>query len=157
MPVRSRQPAVLRFKAERFVGVGLHLRRDMQGARRSCRSPFGSNQRRSNGLLVETFARRIVGWRTSRRAHACFVLDMLEQALHDRCPVQDGGLVHHSGRGRQYVSIKYTPQFNNRRLLKPIRNIPPTETQERYNAVLGDPAMATQLNPNGLWEIRDGS
>ena len=41
-------------------------------------------------------------------ARAGFVLDALEQALHDRRPVQRGGLVHHSDRGSQYVSIKYT-------------------------------------------------
>jgi hypothetical protein len=52
------------------------------------------------------YARRIVGWRVSRSAHAGFVLDALEQALHDRKPVS-GALVHHSDRGVQYVSIKY--------------------------------------------------
>jgi putative transposase len=35
------------------------------------------------------------------------VLDALEQALHDRRPLHRGGLVHHSDRGSQYVSIKY--------------------------------------------------
>jgi putative transposase len=47
----------------------------------------------------------------SRTAHAGFVLDALEQALHDRRPVQRGGLVHHSDRGAQYVSIKYTERL----------------------------------------------
>jgi putative transposase len=42
-----------------------------------------------------------VGWRVSRTAHASFVLDALEQALHDRRPVHRGGLVHHSDRGSQ--------------------------------------------------------
>ncbi len=58
-------------------------------------------------FVIDAFARRIVGWRASRTAHAGFVLDALEQALHDRRPVR-GGLVHHSDRGVQYVSIKYT-------------------------------------------------
>ena len=40
-----------------------------------------------------------------------FVLDALEQALHDRRPVHRGGLVHHSDRGSQYVSIKYTERL----------------------------------------------
>jgi transposase InsO family protein len=52
-----------------------------------------------------------VGWRVSRSAHAGFVLDALEQALHDRKPVSDGRLVHHSDRGVQYVSIKYTERL----------------------------------------------
>jgi len=141
-------------------------------------------------FVIDAFARRIVGWRVSRTAHANFVLDALEQALHDRQPVHGDGLVHHSDRGVQYVSIKYTERlveaglvpsvgsvgdsydnalaetinglykaelihrrgpwrsleaveyatlewvdwFNNRRLLEPIGNIPPTEAEVRYYA-----------------------
>jgi len=118
------------------------------------------------------------------------VLDALEQPLHDRRPPQGGGLIHHSDRGIQYVSIKYTERlaeagiepsvgsvgdsydnalaesviglfktevirrrgpwrslqtvefatlewvdwFNNRRLLEPIGNIPPSEAEARYHA-----------------------
>jgi transposase InsO family protein len=62
-------------------------------------------------FIIDVFARRIVGWRVSRTAHAGFVLDALEQALHDRRPVSGGGLVHHSDRGSQYVSIKYTERL----------------------------------------------
>ena len=62
-------------------------------------------------FVIDTFARRIVGWRVSRSAHAGFVLDALEQALHDRKPISGGGLVHHSDRGVQYVSIKYTERL----------------------------------------------
>ena len=149
-------------------------------------------------FVIDAYARRIVGWRVSRTAHASFVLDALEQALHDRRPVHRGGLVHHSDRGSQYVSIRYTERlaeagvepsvgsvgdsydnalaetinglykaevihrrgpwrsfeavefatlewvdwFNNRRLLEPIGNIPPAEAEERYYAMLDEPAMA---------------
>ena len=149
-------------------------------------------------FVIDAYARRIVGWRVSRTAHAGFVLDALEQALHDRRPVHRGGLVHHSDRGSQYVSIKYTERlaeagvepsvgsvgdsydnalaetinglykaevihrrgpwrsfeavefatlewvdwFNNRRLLEPIGNIPPAEAEQRYYAILEQPAMA---------------
>ena len=62
-------------------------------------------------FVIDAFARRIVGWRVSRTAHAGFVLDALEQALHDRRPVRSDGLVHHSDRGVQYVSIKYTERL----------------------------------------------
>ncbi|MGC1762003.1 MAG: IS3 family transposase [Pseudolabrys sp.] len=62
-------------------------------------------------FVIDAYARRIVGWRTSRTAHASFVLDALEQALHDRQPAHRGGLVHHSDRGSQYVSIKYTERL----------------------------------------------
>ena len=62
-------------------------------------------------FVIDAYARRIVGWRVSRSAHAGFVLDALEQALHDRRPVSGSGLVHHSDRGVQYVSIKYTERL----------------------------------------------
>lgn len=62
-------------------------------------------------FVIDAFARRIVGWRASRTAHAAFVLDALEQALHDRRPVKRGGLVHHSDRGSQYVSIRYSERL----------------------------------------------
>jgi putative transposase len=149
-------------------------------------------------FVIDTYARRIVGWRASRTAHASFVLDALEQAIHDRQPVHHGGLVHHSDRGSQYVSIKYTERlaeagidpsvgsfgdsydnalaetinglykaevihqrgpwrsfesveyatlewvewFNNKRLLKPIGNIPPAEADERYYAILDEQPIA---------------
>jgi transposase InsO family protein len=149
-------------------------------------------------FVIDTYARRIVGWRVSRTAHTGFVLDALEQALHDRRPLHRGGLVHHSDRGSQYVSIRYSERlaeagiepsvgsvgdsydnalaetinglykaevihrrgpwrsfeavefatlewvdwFNHRRLLEPIGNIPPAEAEERYYAMLDQPAMA---------------
>ena len=62
-------------------------------------------------FVIDAYARRIVGWRVSRTAHASFVLDALEQALHDRRPVEGGRLIHHSDRGVQYVSIKYTERL----------------------------------------------
>jgi putative transposase len=149
-------------------------------------------------FVIDAYARRIVGWRVSRTAHAGFVLDALEQALHERRPAHRGGLIHHSDRGSQYVSIKYTERlaeagvepsvgsvgdsydnalaetinglykaevihrrgpwrsfeavefatlewvnwFNYRRLLEPIGNIPPAEAEQRYYAVLEQPAMA---------------
>ena len=62
-------------------------------------------------FVIDTFARRIVGWRVSRSAHAGLVLDALEQALCQRRPTKGGGLVHHSDRGVQYVSIRYTERL----------------------------------------------
>lgn len=60
-------------------------------------------------FVIDAFARRIVGWRASTTAHAGFVLDALEQAVQHRRP--GAGLVHHSDRGSQYVSIKYTERL----------------------------------------------
>ena len=62
-------------------------------------------------FVIDVYARYIVGWRVSRTAHAGFVLDALEQAIHERRPVNNGGLVHHSDRGSQYLSIKYTERL----------------------------------------------
>ncbi|WP_449229764.1 IS3 family transposase [Azospirillum argentinense] len=62
-------------------------------------------------FVIDTFARKIVGWRVSRTAHAGFVLDALEQALHDRRPAKGSGLIHHSDRGSQYVAIRYTERL----------------------------------------------
>jgi len=62
-------------------------------------------------FVIDAFARRIVGWRVSRRAQTAFVLDALEQALHARRPVEGSGLVHHSDRGVQYLSIKYSERL----------------------------------------------
>ncbi len=61
-------------------------------------------------FVIDAFARRIVGWRVARRAETSLVLDALEQALHARRPVE-GGLVHHSDRGVQYLSITYTERL----------------------------------------------
>jgi putative transposase len=52
-------------------------------------------------FVIDAFARRIAGWRASRTAHATFVLDAPEQALHARRPGATDGLVHHSDRGGQ--------------------------------------------------------
>lgn len=52
-------------------------------------------------FVIDAFARRIVGWRVSRSTRADFVLDALEQALHQRRPFADGKLVHHSDKGAQ--------------------------------------------------------
>jgi len=62
-------------------------------------------------FVIDVYARYIGGWRVSRTAHASFVLDALEQAIHERRPSYRGGLIHHSDRGSQYVSIRYTERL----------------------------------------------
>lgn len=62
-------------------------------------------------FIIDVFARRIVGWRVSSSARTEFVLDALEQAIYERQPVQQDGLIHHSDRGVQYVSIRYTERL----------------------------------------------
>ena len=62
-------------------------------------------------FVIDVFARRIVGWKVSNSARTDFVLDALEQALHARRPAGDEGLIHHSDRGVQYVSIRYSERL----------------------------------------------
>ena len=62
-------------------------------------------------FVIDTFANRIVGWKVARSSKTNFVLDALEQALYARRPAHKGGLVHHSDRGSQYVSIRYTERL----------------------------------------------
>ncbi|WP_436278832.1 IS3 family transposase [Solimonas soli] len=62
-------------------------------------------------FVIDVYARRIVGRRASTSARTDFVLDALEQALHARRPVGPNRLIHHSDRGVQYVSIRYTERL----------------------------------------------
>jgi putative transposase len=62
-------------------------------------------------LVIDVYARRIVGWRQSSSMRTDFVLDALEQALYDRQPQRDDALIHHSDRGSQYVSIRYSERL----------------------------------------------
>ena len=62
-------------------------------------------------FVIDVFARRIVGWRVSQSMRTDFVLDALEQALYARQPERDETLIHHSDRGSQYVSIRYSERL----------------------------------------------
>ena len=62
-------------------------------------------------FIIDTFADKIVGWRVSNSPKTDFVLDTVEQALHDRRPVHKIGLSNHSDRGGQYLSIRYTERL----------------------------------------------
>ncbi len=60
-------------------------------------------------FVVDVFSRRIVGWRVSTSLKSDLALDALEQALHSRPDAN--GVVHHSDRGTQYTSIRYTERL----------------------------------------------
>ena len=62
-------------------------------------------------FVIDVFSRRIVGWRVSSSLRSDLALDALEQALYDRPLRESGRLVHHSDRGVQYVSIRYTARL----------------------------------------------
>ncbi len=60
-------------------------------------------------FIVDAFARRIIGWRVARSMRTDLVLDALEQALWARAGAK--GVIHHSDRGSQYLSIRYTERL----------------------------------------------
>ncbi len=60
-------------------------------------------------FVTDVFSRKIVGWRVSKSLRSDLALDALEQALHAR--PKAGALIHHSDRGVQYVSIRYTERL----------------------------------------------
>jgi transposase InsO family protein len=61
-------------------------------------------------FVIDAFARRIIGWKVSTTATTGFVLDALNQAIQIRQPAE-ASLIHHSDRGTQYLSIKYTERL----------------------------------------------
>ncbi len=62
-------------------------------------------------FVIDAFARRIVGWQISRSLRSDLALDALEQAIGERLGEEAEGLVHHSDRGVQYLSIRYTERL----------------------------------------------
>jgi len=62
-------------------------------------------------FVIDVFARRIVGWRVSASLRTDFVLDALEQAVYDRRRPGLTDLVHHSDRGTQHLSMRYTERL----------------------------------------------
>ena len=105
-------------------------------------------------FVIDAFARRIVGWRVSRTAHAGFVLDALEQALHDRRPLHGEGLVHHSDRGSQYVSIKYTERLIEAGLVPSVGSVGDSYDNALAETING--LYKTELiKPRGPWKTVD--
>ena len=62
-------------------------------------------------FITDVFARKIVGWRVSTSMTTGFVLDALNQAICQRAPSEADKLIHHSDRGSQYLSIRYTERL----------------------------------------------
>jgi putative transposase len=60
-------------------------------------------------FVIDVFARRVIGWRVARSMQTDLVLDALEQALWSRSKID--GVIHHSDRGSQYLSIRYSERM----------------------------------------------
>ena len=103
-------------------------------------------------FVIDAYARRIVGWRASRTAHASFVVGSVGDSYDNALAETINGLykaevIHRRGPWRsfeavEFATLEWVDWFNNRRLLEPIGNMPPAEAEERYYAMLDEPAMA---------------
>jgi transposase InsO family protein len=87
-------------------------------------------------FVIDTFARRIVGWRVSRTAHAETINGLYKaEVIHRRGPWRSLEAV-------EFATLEWVDWFNHRRLLEPIGNIPPAEAEARYYAQTEHVAMA---------------
>lgn len=105
-------------------------------------------------FVVDVFSRRIVGWRVSRSMTTDFVMDALEQALFERRPERDRSLIHHSDRGSQYVSIRYSERLNEAGVQPSVGS-----TGDSYDNALAETInglyKAELIHRRGPWKTRE--
>ena len=105
-------------------------------------------------FVIDVFARYIVGWRVSISMQTDFVLDALEQALYARQPWRDGGLTHHSDRGSQYVSIRYSERLAEAGIEPSVGS-----TGDSYDNALAETVnglyKAEMIHRRGPWKTRE--
>ena len=101
-------------------------------------------------FVIDTYARRIVGWRVSGSATASFVLDALEQAIHGRRPVKGAGLVAHSDRGSQYLAIRYTERLAEAGIEPSVGSVGDSYDNALAETVIGL-FKAEVIRPRGPW------
>jgi len=99
-------------------------------------------------FITDVFSRRIVGWRVSNSLRSDLALDALEQALHARVGLED--LVHHSDRGVQYVSIRYSERLAEAGIEPSVGSV-----GDSYDNALAETInglyKAEIIRPNGPW------
>jgi transposase InsO family protein len=99
-------------------------------------------------FVTDVFSRKIVGWRVSSSLRSDLALDALEQALHDRKDLEN--LVHHSDRGVQYLSIRYTERLAEAGIEASVGSI-----GDSYDNALAETInglyKAELIRPNGPW------
>ena len=105
-------------------------------------------------FVVDVFSRRIVGWRVSRAMTTDFVLDALEQALFERLPGQKSALIHHSDRGSQYLSIRYSERLSEAGIQASVGS-----TGDSYENALAETISglykAELIHRRGPWKTRE--
>ena len=101
-------------------------------------------------FVVDTCARRLVGWRVSGNATASFVLDAPEQAIHDRRPAKGAGLVAHSDRGSQYLAIRRTERLAEAGIGPSVGSVEDSHDNALAETVIG--LFRTEaIRPRGPW------
>ena len=103
-------------------------------------------------FIIDVFARKIVGWRVSTSMTTSFVLDALNQAIAQRCPAEGGRLIHHSDRGSQYLSIRYTERLADAGIDTSVGSVgdsydEPPRVSERVKISKDDPYGIEEANP----------
>jgi transposase InsO family protein len=103
-------------------------------------------------FVIDVFARRIVGWRVTRSLTTDLALDALEQALHAR---QAGaGLTHHSDRGCQYLSIRYTERLAEAGIEASVGSVGDSYDNALAETIIG--LFKTEvIHPRGPWRTLD--
>jgi putative transposase len=105
-------------------------------------------------FVVDVFSRAIVGWRVSVSLHAELALDALEMAIWSRRSADLDGLVHHSDRGVQYLSIRYTERLAEAEAVSSVGS-----RGDSYDNALAESVnglyKAELINRHGLWRSVD--
>jgi transposase InsO family protein len=99
-------------------------------------------------FITDVFSRTIVGWRVSNSLRSDLALDALEQAVHSRSDLED--LVHHSDRGVQYLSIRYTDRLAQMRIAPSVGSVGDSYDNALAETING--LYKTEvIHPNGPW------
>ena len=102
-------------------------------------------------FVIDAFARRIVGWRVSNSLRTDLALDALEQALYDRKVGPDSRLIHHSDRGVQYLSIRYTERLSEAGITPSVGSVGDSYDNALAETVIG--LFKTEvIRPQGPWK-----
>ncbi len=99
-------------------------------------------------FITDVFSRTIVGWRVSSSLRSDLALDALEQAVHSRSDLEN--LVHHSDRGVQYLSIRYTDRLAEMRIAPSVGSVGDSYDNALAETING--LYKTEvIHPNGPW------
>ena len=99
-------------------------------------------------FVIDVFSRKIVGWRVSKSLRTDLALDALEQALHARSNTDR--LIHHSDRGSQYLSIRYTERLAEAGIDTSVGSVGDSYDNAMAETIIGL-YKAEEIWPKGPW------